>query len=280
MRRTRLGSSARALSSKLVFVLIALAFVGSGYFIGRYFLSSLFQDKPGTGEPVSGDPQGGDQTMATVEIATDPLTLYRVQIGAFSSRENADRVVETAVQKGVGAAVMSPDPLYKVYCGIAGSKATAEKMASTAQPKLAGNVLGKDDKPYVSALGIPATQFSITGPKTQVETIKAAYDHAGKAVGTLVDFWEAQSSGQASSVSLATMKADIAAAKSALAGITPDVALTGAYNSAVTLLTSVEDAVAGAEASVGGDSQKGVTAMQSFITCVDSFMTEIKNAAG
>ena len=280
MRRTRLGHSARALSSKLVFVLIALAFVGSGYLIGRYFLSSLFQGKSGTGEPVSGEPQGGEQTTATVEIATDPVILYRVQIGAFSKPENADRAVETAAQKGVGAVVMSPDPLYRVYCGIAETKATADKMASAAQEKLAGSVMGKDEKPHVSTLEIPATQFSITGPKTQVETIKAAYDRAGAAIKTLVTFWEGQSSGQAGSVSLATMKADIAAAKSALAAITPDAALTKAYNSAMTLLTSVEYAAAGAEASVGGDSQKGVAGMQSFIACVDSFVSEISNAAG
>lgn len=51
MRRTRLGQ-ARALSSKLMFVLIALAFVGSGYLIGRYFLASLLQRTPENGHPV------------------------------------------------------------------------------------------------------------------------------------------------------------------------------------------------------------------------------------
>ena len=44
MRRSRLGQS-KGLLNKIVFVLIALAFVGSGYLIGRYFLSSLL-DRP------------------------------------------------------------------------------------------------------------------------------------------------------------------------------------------------------------------------------------------
>jgi len=278
MRRTRLGK-ARAISSKLVFVLIALAFVGSGYLIGRYFLSALFQDKPGNGEPVWGQPQGGEQTTATVQIATDARTLYRVQIGAFSSRENADKAVETAGQKGVGAAVMSPDPLYKVYCGIAGSKTVAETIASNVQPKLAGSVIGKDDKPYVGTLDVPSISFSITGTKAQVEAIKAAFDRANDAVDSLVQFWDAQSSGQAGTVSLATIRTDIGSAKNALTAFTPDAALTNAYSSALRLITAVEDAVAAAEASVGGDSQKGVSGVQSFIACVDSFVQEVKNAA-
>ncbi len=278
MRRTRLGN-ARALSSKLVFVLIALAFVGSGYLIGKYFLASLFQKIPGTGEPVSGEPTGGDQTTATVEIATDALTLYRVQIGAFSSRENADKAVLAAEQKGVGASVMSPDPLHKVYCGIAKDKATAEKIATAVQPKLAGSVIGKDDNLYISTLEVPATRFSITGPKTQVEAIQVAYNRAVGAVKDLVDFWEAQFSGQASSVSLATAQAELAAAKTALAGFTPDASLSIVYNSAQSLLSSVEGAIAAAEESVGGDSQKGVAGMQSFITCVDSFMQDVNKAS-
>lgn len=273
MRRTRLGNT-RALSSKLVFVLIALAFVGSGYLIGRYFLASLFQKIPGTGEPVSGEPTGGDQTTATVEIAADALTLYRVQIGAFQSRENADKAVLAAEQKGVGASVMTPDPLHKVYCGIAQSKATAEKIAAACQPKLAGSVIGTNDTLYVGTFEIPRTDFSITGPKTQVEAIQAAYHGAMGAVEDLVDFWEAQSSGQTCSVSLATVQADLAAAKTSLAGFVPEASLTAVYNSAESLLTSVEGAVLAAEESVGGDSQKGVAGMQSFITCVDSFIQE------
>jgi len=115
MRRTRLGGS-RVLTQRLIFVVIALAFVGSGYLIGRYFLASLLQG-PGDGKPVTGDPNVNTPspgTTATVQVQTQPVSLYRVQVGAFSTKENADKIASSVQQKGVGAAVAEPDPLYKV----------------------------------------------------------------------------------------------------------------------------------------------------------------------
>ena len=111
MRRTRLGSSARALSSKLVFVLIALAFVGSGYFIGRYFLSSLFQDKPGTGEPVSGEPQGGEQTTARLRSHRSGHPLQGANRSFLETRKRRQGSRDGRAKGCRRAVVMSPDPL-------------------------------------------------------------------------------------------------------------------------------------------------------------------------
>jgi hypothetical protein len=209
MRRSRLGQS-KGLLNKIVFVLIALAFVGSGYLIGRYFLSSLL-DRPAGGEPVTGGGpiKPGDSTTATVQIQTKPVTLYRVQIGAFSTAENAQNTAQTAIEKGVGAAVMSPDPLYKVYCGIAGSEEAATKLAKSAEPKLSGSVIPKDDNLYVAVTNVASRSFTLTGPKHQVEQIQASFAKADNAIQSLLSFWDSQYLGRQNQVDLSAMESEL-----------------------------------------------------------------------
>lgn len=143
MRRTRMARN-RTLSGLVTFLILAVVFVGSGYLIGKYLLASLLQ-RPPEGQPVSGDEPSfptGDGSTTTVQISTKPLTLYRVQIGAFSTKERAENTAQMAIDKGVPAGVMSPDPLHKVYCGVTSSKEAAQKLAQDALPKLSG-IVGK-----------------------------------------------------------------------------------------------------------------------------------------
>ena len=111
-------SKSRTLSGLVTFLILAIVFVGSGYLIGKYLLASLL-NRPPEGQPVSGDqpkqPTGGGET-ATVQISTTPLTLYRVQIGAFSTRERAENTAQMAIDKGVPR-VMNPTH-FKGYCGV------------------------------------------------------------------------------------------------------------------------------------------------------------------
>ncbi len=282
MRRTRLGQ-ARALSGKLVFVLVALAVVGSGYLIGRYFLSSLLQRTPGTGEPVANVPVGStgthsdDTDTTTVSIQLSPLTMYKVQIGAYSTKENADRIADTAMQKGVGAAVMTPDPLYKVYCGMASSKSAATKLSADAEPKLRESVLGKDDKLYVGDLTVDARSFSITGPKNQVTALEDSYNKSDRAIQSLLTFWDSKAAGEATQITLSSMASDLAAVKTSLTGFTPDLSLKEAYDGALAIVSATEAAVKEANESAGGDGGKAASAMKSFIEAIDVFVEEAKS---
>ncbi len=282
MRRTRLGQ-ARALSGKLVFVLIALAVVGSGYLVGKYFLGSLLQRTPGTGEPVTKLPGNSigatpdDTGTATASIQLSPLTIYKVQIGAYSTKENADRIADTAMQKGVGAAVMSPDPLYKVYCGMTGSKDAAAKLSADAEPKLRQSVLGKDDTLYVGALTIEAQSFSVTGPKTQVEALEDSYSKSDRAIQSLLTFWDSKAMGESAQITLSTMASDLAEVKACLGGFTPDVSLKEAYDGAMAIVSATEAAVKEANESAGGDGGKAASAMKSFIEAVDVFVEQAKS---
>jgi hypothetical protein len=276
MRRSRLGQS-KGLGSKLIFVLVALAFVGSGYLIGRYFLSSLL-DRPAGGEPVTGqgpDPSGST-TTTTVQIQTKPVTLYRVQVGAFSTSENAENAAEAAIAKGVGAAVMSPDPLYKVYCGITGSKDAAKKLAETAQPKLSGSVVGENDNLYVATTEIPSRSFTITGPKTQVEQIQNAFVKADTAVQSLLAFWDAQYLGRESQVVISSMESELSALAAELDETTPDADLKTAHSAAKKIVSDLALAAQGAKDSAGGDSSKVAAGTSTFIKSMDSYIEELK----
>lgn len=276
MRRTRLGQS-KGFASKVLFVVIALAFVGSGYLIGRYFLSSLL-DRPAGGEPVSGGgpKQPDDSTTATVQIQTKPVTLYRVQIGAFSTQENADKAAAAATAKGVGAAVMSPDPLYKVYCGITGSKDAANKLAETAEPKLSGSVIGKGDNLYVATTSVPARSFTLTGPKSQVDKIQAAFAKADNAVQSLLSFWDSLYLGKENQVVLTSMESELSALAAELGQMTPGADLKAAHSAAVKILSDLVLAAQGAEDAAGGDGTKVAVGTSTFIKSIDSYIQEVK----
>lgn len=275
MRRTRLGQG-RVLTQRLIFVVIALAFVGSGYLIGRYFLASLLQ-KPAGGEPVStGNKPPAQGTPATVQVQTKPLTLYRVQIGAFSTKENADKTVQSAAQKGVGSGVMAPDPLYKVYCGITGTREAADKLSAGALPKLAGSIVANGDKLYVASATIAARSFSLTGDKALVTKLQDAYTKFDNAIQSLLTFWDSQYLGTQSQVNLTSMETDITAIRDDLQKTTPPEALKSAHAAALSIASDLALAAKGAKEAAGGDGGKVVSATSAFIKAVDTYTQELK----
>lgn len=277
MRRSRLGQS-KGLAGRLLFVLVALAFVGSGYLIGRYFLSSLF-DRPATGgKPVTGGgtKPAADTATATVQIQTKPVTLYRVQIGAFSTSENAEKTAAAAIEKGVGAAVMSPDPLYKVYCGITGSKDAAEKLAAGVQSKLSGTIIAKDDKLYVATTSVASRSFTLTGPKTQVNQIQSAFAKADNAVQSLLAFWDSLYLGKENQVVLTSMETELTNLATELKAVTPDATVKSAHAAAVKIVSGLCQAAQGAKTAAGGDGGKIAAGTSTFIKSIDSYVQEVK----
>lgn len=273
MRRTRLGGS-RVITQRIIFVVIALAFVGSGYLIGRYFLASLLQ-RPNDGEPVTGDPKTQGST-ATLQVQTKPVSLYRVQVGAFSTRENADKVAAAVQGKGIGAAVATPDPLYKVYCGVAASKEAGEKLAATAKAKLAGSVIGKNDSLYVASATIASRSFTLSGDKALAEKLQSAFSKADNAVQSLLSFWDALYLGKQNTVDLSAMETDLTAIKDDLSKVTPTDGLAGAHASAIEIVSDLTLAVKGAKAAAGGDTSKAAEGATAFVAALDTYVQETK----
>lgn len=61
--------------------------------------------------------------------APEPTTLYRVQLGAFAVKENAERLLDQAKAIASDAFIVQVDGLYKVQVGAFGVKSNAEKLA-------------------------------------------------------------------------------------------------------------------------------------------------------
>lgn len=78
---------------------------------------------------------GGTTTTEPEKPASDG-TLYRVQVGAYSKKENADNQLKAVKAKGFDAFITQVDGLYKVQVGAYSVKANAE--AQLAKVKAAG----------------------------------------------------------------------------------------------------------------------------------------------
>ncbi len=65
----------------------------------------------------------------------NPSTLYKVQIGAFKERANAESLATEAKAKGLDSIVKQEDNLYKVQIGAFSSRENAEQLAEEAKNK-------------------------------------------------------------------------------------------------------------------------------------------------
>lgn len=278
MRRTRMERN-RTLRNVASFLLIAAVLVGSGYLIGRFLLAGLFNNKSDQGEPVSSNTGGSlvSETV-TVQVEVKPMTLYRVQVGAYANKENADKTAQEVLQKGVPAAVMSPDPLYKVYCGVAGSKDAANKISESILPKLSGSIIEKDQKPYIGSYTIDQKTITITGEKTQVDAIQQALVKAQNALEMLVTYWDNYYLGKEQKVNIKDMANDISSTRQQLAQITPSTQLKPVYDMASTILGELETSIKSAQDAQGGDGGKVASGVTALIKCVDVFSQELKKA--
>lgn len=275
MRRVRLGRSS-AWTGIATFLIVSLVLVGSGYLIGRYLLASLFQKSSQTATP--GKPATSTQgTTSTVQVQLKPVTLYRVQLGAYSTKENADKAASLAQSKGVSAQTVSPDPLYRVYCGLYASKEAATKAAQSAQNKLAGSVIGTDEKLLVSTVEIPSKTVTLTGNKDDVARVQKALTSANNALLTLGGYWDASLSGTTQTSALTSLEAEVKSAKDDLAKITSPGSLKAAVDAATKLTNELESAVRAAKEAAGGDSSKISSGMTQFIKFVDLYAQEVKN---
>lgn len=273
MRRTRMsrprGISSR-LSALLVFVLVAVALVGAGYLLGRFVLSSILSRSPGV--PASGlpgeDKGGSGSETVTATISLDAFTVYRIQVGAFSSKDNATKLAQACLARGVPAYVMAPDPLHKVYCGVLASRQAADKMAEEVTAKISGTVIPAEDKLYIGALEVPAIHVPVAGDKKYVSALDGAVKKAGPALQALLGFWDSYYL-KTAPVDVRSPARDVASALEALKAVQPPENLKSTHSACVAALESLSKALTGAEAVYGGDASKGPEAMTEFMKVVD-----------
>ena len=64
-----------------------------------------------------------------ISNSSDNTNLYKVQVGAFSKKENANKLSEELINKGIGTFVTKVNGLYKVQCGAYSNSDNARNMA-------------------------------------------------------------------------------------------------------------------------------------------------------
>ncbi|HHY69384.1 MAG TPA: hypothetical protein GYA09_04200 [Firmicutes bacterium] len=291
MRRTR--KKKQKVSSGIVKVLVlAVVMVGLGYATGKYFLASWLERGPfngaepeGTGtsqEPVpppDEEPPPGDSTgnsTASAQVTLKPLSMHIAQLGAYSTREYADRAVNMAIEKGVSAAVISPDPLYRVLCCITGSRDSASRFAGAAKPKLLG-LLKEDEHLYVTTFDVESKTFTIPGDQKTVEAVKQAFEAAEKAMASLIDFWDSYYLGSQIKADLSAVQKDIESAKASLEKVTPDSDAEPFHSKALAVIVEIEKAIEEAKKVQGNPNASPVNAMIQFIKTVDTYNQKLKD---
>ncbi|MCL6580055.1 MAG: SPOR domain-containing protein [Firmicutes bacterium] len=141
----------------ITFLVLAALCIGGGFVMGRYILATLGermadtgggpgQSTPGGTRPGSGGtsgsggsaptgpvPAGGGPGSVTASLTS--FSIWSVQVGAFSTRANADKVVADLATKGYPGHVQAPasgSTLYKVRA----LTVTSKDIAQTAQGRL------------------------------------------------------------------------------------------------------------------------------------------------
>lgn len=70
-----------------------------------------------------------EQVNKKLNSNSNNSNLYKVQVGAFSKKENANKLSEELINKGIGTFVTKVNGLYKVQCGAYSNADNAKKMA-------------------------------------------------------------------------------------------------------------------------------------------------------
>lgn len=123
----------------VVFILLGGLSLAAGYFGGQYLLRGLSEPARESSEdppdpPDPSDPSPEDPTSPTaagdepVTLSTAPLRLFRVQVGAFGIRENAEAFAAEMRDEGYPAAVMSlEDEMHRVIVAVTGSESEGRR---------------------------------------------------------------------------------------------------------------------------------------------------------
>lgn len=286
MRKTR-KKKQKVASGFVSILVLAVLMVGLGFATGKYLLSPFLQKSiskepigesgNGTGEPfnpVVEEPTPGDSTI-TVKVTLEPLSVHIAQLGAYSTKDIAQRAADMAIREGVSAAVMSPDPLYRVFCCATGSRESLSRFAEEATPKLTG-ILGTDGKPYLTTFETKESSFDLTGYKSTVESVEQAFDTLEKSMSSLLDFWNAYYLGSKTEVNLDTVQKDVEKAKESLEKLTPDSDIKSAYDVALTMATKAQTAVKEAAKVQANSVTSPLQAMTEFIKLIDGYAQALK----
>ena len=137
-KKKRNIGSGQGVNFIITLVTLSVVFVFVGYLIGQYAVKSLQEQHQttvqlaheGPSAPVVTAPQSPPPTPAPPppppQIQEAP-TLYRVQVGVFSERANADRMVGLLKEAGYEGIII-PGPPHRVQTGAFSSRENATRL--------------------------------------------------------------------------------------------------------------------------------------------------------
>lgn len=188
----RRSSARRGAPVVLFFLVLVLIAILTGYTLGKYVLTAWLGPR---GEPATGRSGGAEATIgeeglapreaeAVAEAQASPISLFRVQLGAFSSKERAQRAAEEALGKGVAALALESDQApFRVVGGLYASREAADKAAASLKAK------GFDA--YVTALQVPGVNLSLGGvPHDFANAVNKAVTNMSAFLADQAGFWD------------------------------------------------------------------------------------------
>ena len=183
MRSTAYGTNN---SSKAITIILCLCIVAAaiwaatsdsaGGYISEKFFKPLFSktenltsapaasSTPAVSENISNSNAG----MITVQLDYSARTIYAIQIGAFSSYENAKAGAKDAIVYGAAGYIITKDGFHKLYT----SAYTNEGDAQSKKTQL----LAQGIDACMARIEIDGVQLNITATQDQIDTISSAHN--------------------------------------------------------------------------------------------------------
>ncbi|RJQ05180.1 MAG: SPOR domain-containing protein [Bacillota bacterium] len=235
----------RGVTVFFVFLILAALCIGAGFTVGRYILSTLSDtmadpadtsgDTGGSGGTggTGGDGQGGTDGdtggdtggaipagggAGNVICDLSPLPVYAIQVGAFGSRANADKVVSDLAAKGYPGHVLSPasgSTLYKVWTVTVTKRDVAEAVRSRLKTQ------GYQDC-FVAGEDLDTTALTLSGSSLDyLNKAKTAIEVLSSCLRIEGDIWDKYHSGSldraAATTSVDALLTTVSEAKAGLA---------------------------------------------------------------
>ncbi len=181
-RRVRLPAALSLAGMAILAVLV-------GYVLGQVLLNAVLgraeEEVPAqapSGEPAQTPATPSTPTTARVDVMLPSFALYRVQLGAFSNRDNAQNLAADAQARGFPAYV-TPGPLYRVVVGYFSSKAASEPLVSRLEKQ--------GYEVYVGATELASGVISLQGDKEYLQALKSVVEGLSAFVRDQAAWWDA-----------------------------------------------------------------------------------------
>jgi len=143
-------------------------------------LALLPQEGSGLAETASGAVEGGKQQR---EIRVESRSFYALQLGAFSSEQNAQTESRAVQQRAAGGYVYSDGIHYRVLAAVYNSRETAKTVKAQLMEQ---NSLDSG----IYQIDVPAITLRVTAGEEQLAAVQTGFDRMGAVCDELLELCE------------------------------------------------------------------------------------------